>query len=108
MDIQTAHRVYDALEVSAYSELRAALYAAAVRYARIRTEWHLAPVETKKEIDQTRALAHNALIDACNILSRNMMRAGENIEWRALLGNDRKDIGDFACYLHAIFGVLAR
>ena len=108
MNIQTAQRVHEAIQDSSLDVLRAELYAAAARYARIRTDWHLAPVDQQKEIDRARTLAHNALIDACNILSRNMMKAGEGNGWRTLLGNDRKEIGDFACYLHAIFGVLAR
>ncbi len=108
MDMHTARRAHEAIEGSALEELRTGLYTAAVRYARIRADWHLAPLDQKKEMDRTRTLAHNALIDACNILSRNMMKAGEDNRWRGLLGDDRKEIGDFACYLHALFGVLAR
>ena len=108
MNIQTAQRVHEAIEDSSLNVFRAELYAAAVRYARIRTDWYLAAVDEKMEIDRTRTLAHNALIDACNILSRNMKNAGEDNGWRTLLGNDRNEIGDFACYLHAIFGVLSR
>lgn len=108
MDILRARRAHDAIEQSSLDQLRADLYSAAVRYARIRADWHLAPPDQRKEMDRARTLAHNVLIDACNVLSRNMMKAGEDNSWRALLGDDRKEIGDFSCYLHAIFGVLAR
>jgi hypothetical protein len=37
-----------------------------------------------------------------------MAKAGLDNEWRRLLGDDRKVIGDFACFLVAHLGVLAR
>jgi len=54
-----------------------------------------------------RTAAHNALIDACNIMSRNMCETDEGIEWRRELGDERKRIGDFACWLHALLGIAA-
>ena len=42
-----------------------------------------------------------------DILSLHMAKWGETIGWRALLGADRKNIGDFACYLHRLLGVKA-
>jgi len=60
------------------------------------------------ELDQARRISHNAFIDTCNILSRNMIKEGEDASWRRLLGNDRKAIGDFACYLTCILAVQAR
>jgi hypothetical protein len=79
-----------------------------VRYARIRTDWRLSDPETRRSMDATRTAAHNALIDACNILSRNMAQHGESIAWRKRLGDDRKVIGDFACHLHCLLGLEAR
>ncbi len=58
--------------------------------------------------DRQRTAAHNAFIDAANILSRAMGQAGQDNEWRRVLGDDRKVIGDFACFLVAHLGVLAR
>jgi tetratricopeptide (TPR) repeat protein len=46
--------------------------------------------------------------DACNILSRAMNERGKDISWRAQLGQDRREIGDFACYIHCILGLSAR
>ncbi|MFZ1641935.1 MAG: hypothetical protein WAV07_11025 [Candidatus Contendobacter sp.] len=37
--------------------------------------------------------------------SPSQLQRGETIGWRALLGDDRKNIGDFACYLHCLLGV---
>ncbi|TWU31623.1 hypothetical protein S225a_20140 [Candidatus Brocadiaceae bacterium S225] len=75
---------------------------------RIRADWRLSPLAERKMVDSSLTIAHNAFFDACNILSRNMAKAGEGVSWRVELGEDRKNIGDFACYLHCISGVEAR
>jgi hypothetical protein len=88
--------------------LRRDLYLKALDYARIRADWMVSPREKRIEIDQRRRLAHNAFIDACNILSRTMASEGEDNSWRAELGDDRKNIGDFACYIECFLGIEAR
>ncbi len=88
--------------------LRRDLYLKASDYARIRADWRLASREERLDMDRRRRLAHNAFIDAANILSRNMGAAEEDNSWRAELGDDRKIIGDFACYLHSFLGIEAR
>lgn len=59
--------------------------------------------EQRIEMDQRRRLAHNTFIDACN-----MGAEGEDNSWRADLGDDRKIIGDFACFVHCFLGIEAR
>lgn len=81
---------------------------AAIRYSRIRAEWFLMHSQERQEADASRTAAHNAFIDALNILSRSMKKSGQDNEWRRSLGDDRKEIGDFACYLTAHLGILAR
>lgn len=108
MDETAARTILHVIEASREASLRHQLYAHAIRYARIRTDWSLADATTRKEMDRTRTLAHDALIDALNILSRAMLAAAEDNSWRALLGEDRKTIGDFACWLHALLGIRAR
>jgi hypothetical protein len=88
--------------------LRRELYLKALDYARIRAEWVVSSREQRLEMDQRRRLAHNAFIDACIILSRNMGSNGGDNSWRAELGDDRKNIGDFACYIHCFLGMEAR
>ena len=80
---------------------------AAIVYARVRTDWQLADLERRQEMDARRTQAHNAFIDACNILSRQMAKQGLDISWHAALGS-RKEIGDFACYIHSLLGLAAR
>ena len=108
MNLDQATRVYMHLKQSACADLVDALFAAAVTYARLRTDWVLSPIERRKELDAMRTRAHNAFIDCCNILSRNMAKAGENIEWRREVGDERKMIGDLACLLHCVMGVQVR
>lgn len=59
-------------------------------------------------MNSARTAAHNALIDAANILSRAMVKAGEDATWRRRVGNDRQEIGDWVCHIHAQLGIEAR
>jgi hypothetical protein len=89
-------------------DLKTELFEYAIRYARIRTDWYLATDEGRRELEDTRTRAHDAFIDSCNILSRNMEQSGEDNSWRIKLGNERKEIGDFACYVHYYLGLKKR
>lgn len=88
--------------------LRADLIERAVRYSRLRTDWELADAEGRADIDEPRRLAHNAFIDVCNILTRAMRQQGLDTAWREQLGEDRRRIGNFACFVHCILGLNAR
>lgn len=80
----------------------------AIPYARIRTDWALSDTATRQANNASRTAAHNAVIEACNSLSHSMHQHGKDIAWRTELGDDRKVIGDFACYLHCLLGLSAR
>ena len=108
MDTNTANALYEAIKGSTLDELARELFRAAIQYARYRTDWALASLDERKEMDAARSRAHDTFIDSCNILSRNMGKIGEDNRWRALLGDDRKVIGDFACHLHCLLGLQAR
>lgn len=108
MELAEAGEIYEAIRRSRWTSLVDDLVSAAVKYARIRTDWALSFADERREMDEARSRAHTAFIDACNILSRNMAKAGEDNSWRTALGDDRKKIGDFACLLHCHLGILAR
>lgn len=108
MNIELVKEILDKLDSSQHKKLVFNLIKNAVRYAHLRVDWYLADLTNRFEIDVERTRAHNAFIDSCNILSRNMQLSNEDISWRALIGNDRKQIGDFACFIHAIIGIKAR
>lgn len=99
---------YTSILESELTALSRELFQKALEYARIRAQWMMMTLDQRKEIDQRRTLAHNAFIDACNIMSRNMAKNDEDNSWRANLGDDRKNIGDFACYIHCFLGIDAK
>lgn len=106
-DLQLATRVLAAIRLTACIGPRDDLLDAAIRYAGIRCEWARASVERRAEIDPARTRAHDVLIDAFNILSRETGRAGENNAWRETLGENRRRIGDIACHLHCLIALSA-
>ena len=108
MEYSTASNLYNQISETKQKEMLNDLVFSAVEYARIRTDWYLSDKERRIEMNDSRRAAHNTLIDNCNILSREMAKNGENISWRDTLGEERVDIGDFACYLHCIMGIKAR
>ena len=115
MNFATAEEIFRGIDRSATDpaslSLKRSLLEAAVRYARIRTDWALADswkdadADTRKAKGASRRAAHDAFIDSCNSLSRYLSEAGTDISWRAKLGTDRREIGDFACYLHCLLGL---
>ncbi|NLN49100.1 MAG: hypothetical protein GX154_08505 [Clostridiales bacterium] len=80
----------------------------AVRYSQIIVDWYLSGHESRQDMDTLRSRAHDAFISNCNALSRNMNEAGIYSSWRAKLIDDRRIIGNFACYVHTTLGIAAR
>lgn len=81
-------------------------YQRAVKYAHIRAGWNLLTREQKQDTDSSRTHAHDAFINSVQILARLQGEAGA--AWKEALGEDRKRIGDFACYLALFQGLEAR
>lgn len=105
---QLAGRIMALRGMTSCAEAMRDLFDAANRYARLRADWALLDRTGRVAIDRERFSAHEVLLDAVNILSRAMMRAGENNAWRSDLGTDRGFIGDVACHLHCLLGLSAR
>lgn len=105
---ETASTLYQQATLTKHRDLMRDLERAAVIYAHHRAMWSFESVEERREMDAARTAAHNAFIDACNILSRAMVRSGEDNSWRTTLGEDRKVIGDFACIIHCLIALSAR
>ncbi|MBQ4543664.1 MAG: hypothetical protein IJA19_05800 [Clostridia bacterium] len=83
----------------------------ATRYAKIRAEWLLWDRITKIENDDSRTSCHNSLIVKFDMLARHLKTRGKDAAWRDVLGykkDDRKTIGDFACYLVFVNSLNAR
>jgi len=79
-----------------------------IKYAAIRSKWLTLTREERVEKDPGRSLVHNSLIASFNMLSRYLERIDKDTSWRVQLGEERKRIGDFACYIAFIFGLNAR
>jgi len=108
MTLELAKNLFDEINKTSLHFLRDDLLNYAVDYSRIRVDWYLTSNEDKNELEDLRTVKHNAFIDSCNILSREMIKAGESASWRQELGNNRKEIGDFACYIHCLLGIFSR
>lgn len=78
----------------------------AVRYAHIRAGWNALSREEKLEKDDSRTAAHDSFISSINIISRVEGKIG--LQWKERLTDDRKTIGDFACYIALFRAIDAR
>ncbi len=108
LEYSVATAIYQQSKRSKLADLQNDLIAAAIRYAELRVRSQRPDAADNSHIDADRTRAHNAFIDACNIQARNMAKIGEDAGWRQTLGEDRKTIGDLACYLHCFLGLAAR
>jgi len=89
MHYSKAAQIWEQISSSQLSDLRESLVSQAVRYSRFRVDWESAGMAERLAMDAARTKAHDSFIDSCNILSRNMVKNGEEIDWRYELGDDR-------------------
>jgi hypothetical protein len=105
LEYKLAKEIFNQINESTLIALKTSLFKAAFNYAHIRAGWEFLSIEEQLENDEERTIAHNRFIDSCNILSRNQMKIGEPTSWIKNLGNDRRFIGDLACWLHAFIAI---
>lgn len=108
MDATVARQIFEGASQTVVTELCSEMYGKAIRYAEIRARYSLEDADGKANLEESRTRAHDSFIDACNILSRSMDSNGEDNSWRRSLGDDRRVIGDFACYVALFLGLKAR
>ena len=108
MTYYTSNDVIETIQESKQRPQAIAVIQLAIEYARLRVDHLTAPPEKQATVSAHRSRVHNALIRACDELAEAMEVAHEDARWRETLGNDRKDIGDFACFVHCILGIAAR
>lgn len=82
-------------------------------YLKSRIDWVNAEPDKLAEIDIARSRAHNAFISALDALTRYAAAKGSGLEWRRVLSHggdteERKRIGDFACYIAFELAIQAR
>ena len=75
------------------------LIKSACYYTNIRSEWEFMDNEAKSKDDINRTSAHDSFIRNLNITERMLKNENIDTSWRTELGNERKKIGDFGCFL---------
>lgn len=80
----------------------------ALKYSAYRCEWEYMSREDKLAEDKYRTSSHDAFIASLNLLSRLAAADGIDVSWREELGDDRKRIGDFACFVAYMTGISNR
>lgn len=114
LGFETANKIY--LQILAgkekkdggYEELLDTLIKRAYDYGIIRSRWHFLSLQECLEIDEYRTQCHDLFIAAKNKLSKYMYMHGMGNDWDDLLGEERKRIGDFACFLCYVHALNAR
>lgn len=79
-----------------------------VRYAAVRSKWPMLSRQEKIDQDSGRTSCHDAVIVRTDKLARYQKTSGIETSWRESLGDDRRRIGDFSCYLAFVNGLNAR
>lgn len=78
---------------------------AACYYANFRAEWEFMERKQKITADKSRTMAHDSFIRALDILVRLIRNSDGDVSWFELLGDNRKRIGDFACFIAFIIEI---
>ncbi len=100
--LKVGERVCEEEDVELYTDL----YERAARYAGFRAGWLALSREQKMETDASRTSAHDAFLVSLNVIARLQGAAG--VGWRERLGDERKRLGDFACYITLFRALEAR
>ena len=80
-----------------------------IKYASIRTNWKLYSFEQRRDEDPGRTITHDSLIGSFRMLYRYQKeKLNHPVTWLEDLGDDRKVIGDFACFIVFYLGVEMR
>lgn len=115
LPIEEALRIYDGLLHSIKictneykDEIVNELIEKTIKYSAVRAKWEIWDRETRISEDKGRTIIHNAVIDAFNILARLLSKDDIDTTWRDELGENRKRIGDFACFLVYMIGISNR
>jgi hypothetical protein len=82
-------------------------------YLQIRVEWGLAGDSARTLMDESRTRSHDAFLTSLNAVTRQAVALGSRLEWRRAFGvsgasEERKALGDFACYLAFNFALESR
>ena len=114
MDYQEGMRIFQALKISGnagdenWQDLYLEMLNCAVKYAQTRANWYFMNTSQRSDKDSHRTIQHNAFIANLSILTRYVKSQGRNAEWEPILEQDRKEIGDLACYINCALSIQSR
>ncbi|MBQ4284612.1 MAG: hypothetical protein IJB96_11890 [Lachnospira sp.] len=77
-------------------------------YSDYRFNWYGWDMQKRNEMDKSRSMCHDDVITHFNMISRVQENQGKDNSWRKQLGDARKRIGDFACYIMYIVTINMR
>ena len=80
----------------------------AADYSNTRNRWELLSTKERISADKSRTMEHDAFIISVNVLARIAAAEGIDNSWRKELGDNRKRLGDFACWIAYITGISNR
>ncbi|MTB35397.1 hypothetical protein [Streptococcus uberis] len=81
---------------------------ASVDYSQARGEWLLLSREEKHVKDDMRTTKHNKFIYTLKIFIAYSKQKGYDFPWFESIKDNRKQLGDLACYISYIYAVNAR
>ena len=80
----------------------------AADYTLVRCRWEFMDLQEKVEDNRNRTIEHDSFITKVNVLCRLEEAEGIDTSWRERLGENRKRIGDFACFVTYMTGLSNR
>lgn len=77
----------------------------AVNYATARTRFYFVTPKEIGEANNRRTELHDSFITSIHTLVHHAKSNGYDALWATILERDRRDLGDFASFIHAIIGI---
>lgn len=81
---------------------------AAVHYTQIRGEWLLLSREERQAKDEVRTTRHNKVIYSLKLYIAYRRQEGQEFPWFEKIQDNRKQIGDLACYVSYVYALNGR
>ncbi|HFH9837932.1 TPA: hypothetical protein ACGOON_001296 [Streptococcus suis] len=93
---------------SEFQEFWTEFLTSCVAYAEARGKWFLLTKEERMNFDSSRTTIHNKVIHNLKLLRALAIENQKDTSWFDKFQDDRKRIGDFACYLAYIYAINSR
>lgn len=108
LDLNKALSYWECINNSQNKELINNFKISALRYTRYRVK-DLILINKGEEINKNDVeITFNNFLDVVDSLSKEMNKNNEDTQWRLELGDDKKMIADFACYISLILSFNTR